>query len=178
MCTIFFDDTNIADSDSDGPLAEEETFIRYMDNGDGTVTDNLTELTWLKDAGCLGKADWETAKDNIKQLNSGEDFNCEDYNAGKYNDWRLPTIKELTSVSNVDGQGMDNDDLSREHLAGLTDFEADESIFFSVQSGYYWSSSTDALNTANAWRVGMFGGDVGEDGKTTSYYVWPVRGGQ
>ena len=26
---------------------------RFTDNGDGTVTDNLTGLIWLKDAGCL-----------------------------------------------------------------------------------------------------------------------------
>ncbi len=27
---------------------------RFTDNGDGTVTDNLTGLTWLKNASCLG----------------------------------------------------------------------------------------------------------------------------
>ena len=29
---------------------------RFIDNRDGTVTDNLTGLMWLKDAGCMGQA--------------------------------------------------------------------------------------------------------------------------
>ena len=28
---------------------------RFTDNGDGTVTDSLTGLMWLKDGGCLKK---------------------------------------------------------------------------------------------------------------------------
>ncbi len=27
---------------------------RFIDNGDGTVTDNLTDLIWLKNANCFG----------------------------------------------------------------------------------------------------------------------------
>ena len=30
-------------------------FRRFTDNGDGTITDNLTGLMWLKDGGCLKK---------------------------------------------------------------------------------------------------------------------------
>ena len=31
---------------------------RFTDKGDGTVTDNLTGLIWLKDANCFGGRTW------------------------------------------------------------------------------------------------------------------------
>ena len=43
---------------------------RFTDNGDGTVTDSLTGLMWLKDGGCLKKG-WNDA------LNSNYRFQCQ-----------------------------------------------------------------------------------------------------
>jgi len=57
----------------------------YTDHGDGTVTDNITGLMWVKDMG--EKVTWENA------LSGSEDFSL----AG-YEDWRLPGIKELYSL--------------------------------------------------------------------------------
>ena len=34
---------------------------RFTDNGDGTVTDNLTALIWLKNANCFGVEKWNDA---------------------------------------------------------------------------------------------------------------------
>ncbi len=47
-----------------------------------------------------------------------------------------------------------------------------------VQSNNYWSSSTNANNTTNAWIVNMNNGNVNNDNKTNTNYVWPVRGGE
>ncbi len=74
---------------------------RFSDNGDGTVTDRATGLTWMKiDSGAPslrtslgnyarkdGSMDWREALDFSKNLNY----------AGK-NDWRLPNAKELQSI--------------------------------------------------------------------------------
>ncbi len=66
---------------------------RFTDNGNGTVTDNLTGLMWTKDAspeaGGVGveKVNWETA------LNY-----CNGLTLGEYTDWRLPNVKELQSL--------------------------------------------------------------------------------
>ena len=38
---------------------------RFTDNGDGTVTDNLTGLIWLKDGNCFGRNMWEDSLDII-----------------------------------------------------------------------------------------------------------------
>ena len=47
-----------------------------------------------------------------------------------------------------------------------------------VQSDNYWSSSTNADNTDNAWNVNLNNGNVNNDNKTNTNYVWPVRGGE
>ncbi|MCI5191561.1 MAG: DUF1566 domain-containing protein [Candidatus Electrothrix sp. AU1_5] len=57
----------------------------YTDNNDGTVTDNVTGLVWQKNVG--EKMTWSAANALASTLNL----------AG-YNDWRLPTIKELYSL--------------------------------------------------------------------------------
>jgi hypothetical protein len=52
------------------------------------------------------------------------------------------------------------------------------SSFTNVQSGYYWSSATYALNPDGAWHVSLFNGNMSNSSKTVNHYVWPVRGGQ
>ncbi len=59
---------------------------RFVDNGNGTITDNATGLVWLKNDNGIGVV-WETA------LNYAEGFEY----AG-YTDWRLPNAKELHSI--------------------------------------------------------------------------------
>lgn len=57
----------------------------YTNNGDGTITDNVTGLMWEMDMG--EKITYDDAF--AKSSNS---------NLGGYNDWRVPTIKELYSL--------------------------------------------------------------------------------
>lgn len=57
----------------------------YTDNGDGTVTDNITGLMWQKDMG--DKISYSDAFIKAKTLI-----------LGGHTDWRVPTIKELYSL--------------------------------------------------------------------------------
>ncbi len=57
----------------------------YVDNGDGTVTDNVTGLMWQKTPG---------DKMNYDQALAGANSS----NLAGYDDWRVPTIKELYSL--------------------------------------------------------------------------------
>jgi uncharacterized repeat protein (TIGR01451 family) len=133
---------------------------RFTDNGDGTVTDNLTGLIWLKNANCFGVQTWANALNAANTLNSGE---CGLSDGSAEGDWRLPNRKELRSLINY-GQAD-----SATWLNGQG--------FINVQSVVYWSSSTYAFNTGLAWIVYMWDGYVVADYKTPYYYVWPVRAG-
>jgi hypothetical protein len=65
--------------------------ISYKDNGDGTVSDRNTELMWVKARG--PKMTWQSALNGAKTCR-----------VGKYDDWRMPTIKELYSLINFTGE--------------------------------------------------------------------------
>lgn len=136
---------------------------RFTDNGDGTVSDNLTGLIWLKDAEALGSRTWSDALTQVANLNSGTDFSADDYTAGTYNDWRLPNVKELQSLI----------DFSKNHPA----LPAGQP-FNIVLASYYWSSTTPGGSTGFAWCVNLTIGYVNDYDKGQDNNVWAVRGGR
>jgi len=72
---------------------------RFIDNGDGTVTDTLTNLMWAQ-ADNMGDITWHDAQVYCKTPPI----------AGyKYSDWRLPTILELRTLYNKDLEGYETD---------------------------------------------------------------------
>jgi hypothetical protein len=147
---------------------------RFTDNLNGTVTDNLTKLIWLKNANCWGTATWATALANSNAL-IGNNTMCGLSDGSVLNDWRLPNRFELESlldlqyfnppISNVDGT-------TGPCGTGGT------CAFTGIQISWYWTSSTNASNASNAWFVYLDVGVVSNFGKTSRSYVWPVRGGQ
>lgn len=72
----------------------------YTDNGDGTITDNVTGLMWVQARGSL--ISWSDAV-------AGASTN----NTAGYSDWRMPTIKETYSLIQFSGvNGPDNTDVT------------------------------------------------------------------
>jgi len=111
----------------------------------GTVTDG--NLVWLQNADCFGRRNWNDAMNSAASLRSGMCGLSDGSEAGQ---WRLPTLEELKRrVRNMQG-------------------------FNNVQSSIYWSSSTFAGNTSDAWIV-VINGEAGNHPKGSYYYVWPVR---
>ncbi len=132
---------------------------RFTDNGDGTVTDNLTGLIWLQNANCFGERVWSTALTDCNTLQSGE---CGLTDGSIVGDWRLPNRKELLS------------------LIDLGNFAPALPIghpFNDPQSTYYWSSTLRADDSPIAWRVSMLYGFVTYSDMIPAHYVWPVRDG-
>jgi hypothetical protein len=142
---------------------------RFTDNGNGTITDNLTGLIWLKDADCFGQRRWNDALSDCNGLSAGY---CGLTDGSSVGDWRLPNLKELQSLIHYGFY-----DPALPCTAGPCHWTEGDP-FINVQSGSYWSSSTYASNTDGAWGVSMGVGYVYGNDKTYSYYVWPVRGGQ
>ena len=145
---------------------------RFADNGDGTVTDNLTALIWLKNANCFGQRNWATALNDCNTLASGS---CGLSDSSLAGDWRLPNMKELQSLIDIafSSPALSND-------AGTGPWTGDTGSSFSgVLSSYYWSSSTSTWGgyTFDAWRAYMASGRVDGGNKVSNYYVWPVRSG-
>ena len=122
----------------------------FTDNGDGTITDNVTNLIWQK-APNTTTYTWEQAISYAENLAL----------AGS-SDWRLPNIKELVSI---------NDETTNAPSINTT-------YFPTMVSARYWSSTTQfAPGATSAWfndfqNFGISSYDL----KTISHNVICVRG--
>lgn len=168
---------------------------RFVDNGDGTVTDRQTCLVWEQKNGVEGTTpgggnldftnpndvdnsyQWSstgTAMDGgaftdfLLKLNSGTGF------AG-HTDWRLPT----STGSNTDPTGK------RAELESIVDASATgcgiggaciNAEFGPTAATLYWSLSNGA-SSGDAWYVDFSSGDVNDASKGNELFVRAVRGG-
>ncbi len=156
---------------------------RFITSTTGIVTDTLTGLIWLTNANCTetvggqdptatsNKLTWTQALTWSNNLANGK---CDLSDGSSAGDWRLPNRVELLSLIHL---GVYNPAVP--NTAGTGKWTTDGDPFTSVQSNYYWSSSTFANNASIAWYVHMKDGGGSRTNKTnSSFYVWPVRGGQ
>jgi hypothetical protein len=77
---------------------------------------------------------------------------CEELEFEGHSDWRLPTLDELRALQDS-GKNPHGD----------------------TKPGDYWSSTTFADFTGNAWLVNFSDGVIYSVGKTSTYYVRAVR---
>ncbi len=73
----------------------------HTDNGDGTITDNITGLMWQKSPDQDGDGDID-ANDKLSYSNALS--RAQALELAGYSDWRLPSIKELYSLIMFYGQ--------------------------------------------------------------------------
>ena len=122
---------------------------RNYTRGSDVVQDHVAWLQW-QDNTTPDEMTWEEAK-----------AYCTDLTLGGETDWRLPTRKELVSLS----------------YYGRTSPAIDR-VFQNTFSSRYWSSTTLAGRTNSAWIVGFKHGNQGNDTKNYNYAVRCVRAGQ
>ena len=132
---------------------------QLQDNGDGTITDRKTGLIWKQclegqsgsdcASGGVETFTWQQALQRAQTVNSSGGF------AG-FSDWRLPTIKELSSL--VEHQCVDP-------AINLTRFP-------NASSAVLWSSSFNAGYRTYAWSVYFDNGETISYGK---YYDFQLR---
>ncbi len=156
------------------------TNTRFVDNGDGTVSDNQTGLMWEKKVNgvacqhCLEDRypwspgleslglpaespsimDWLSATNGLTSTPNAQ------AGLAGYGDWRMPNIVELQTILDCS-------------------FESPciDPIFGPTIPSAYWASATFADVAAQGWGVGFMNGLVGVANKGVSFYVRAVRGG-
>ncbi len=125
----------------------------YTDLGNGIVRDNVTGLEWQQ-ATAPGTYTWEQAMNYADNLALAE-----------YNDWRLPTIQELSTLADkgVSSQGPD--------------YPAINTVFFpDTKADLYWSSTSQSGSNSVAYSTNFFDGSIQYYDKSISYNIRAVRG--
>ncbi len=153
-------------------MPSSHTSYRYTDNGDGTVTDNRSGLIWLKNANCFGRQKWKTAMQSAANLAHGQ---CGLGDGSRAGMWRLPTKDELEAMID-EKYRKPYSQPALSNAAGTGPWKEGDA-FSGVQSDGYWSSTPLASATYYAWDVNLDDGYVYSDLKTSTGYVWPLRGG-
>jgi len=153
---------------------------RYVDCGNGTVMDTVTNLLWLKDANCFGDVNYAIANIAAKRLLTTGACGLTDASAA--GDWRLPTKAEweetIARAVAWDCHLESNGAISLTNTPGMGCYWAGPQPFIGVQSNFYWSATAFADGPSHAWGVFLSSGRVSRGAKTYTGYVWPVRAGQ
>ncbi|MEN6538888.1 MAG: DUF1566 domain-containing protein [Mizugakiibacter sp.] len=121
---------------------------RFIDNGDGTITDTTTGLMWSQ--ATLNKRGISHAK--AEKL-------CAELDLAGHKDWRLPTADELFALA----------DRSRHSPA--IDIEA----FPDTRSDWYWTSTPSAWASSCAWLVDFDYGYASHNRRDYDAFVRAVR---
>lgn len=104
----------------------------YTDNGNGTITDSVTQLMWQK---TVPTATYTWAK--------AVEY-CPTLSVGGHSDWRLPSLVELMSIVDF----------------GLRSPPIDTTYFPSTPTELFWSS-TPSTTASAAWGIVFAAGDSG-----------------
>ncbi|MFZ5775747.1 MAG: DUF1566 domain-containing protein [Thermodesulfobacteriota bacterium] len=130
-----------------------------LDNGDGTITDTTTDLTWKRcsegqtwtGSTCAGEASTYTY----------DQANAVAVSFAGYTDWRLPNARELQTLAK-----------RRQHLPAIN-----TDAFPNTPSFSFWASTVVALSPEVAWLVHFSNGTGFYYALSYASHVRMVRGG-
>ncbi len=121
---------------------------RYYRSSKGVVYDKKAKLLWQDNDGVKYiKKSWSDAKRY-----------CSSLSLAGFSHWRLPSQRELESIVDFSGYNP-----------------AIKRIFKNVKSDWYWSSTSNASGSSDAWDVDFKCGYSSAYGKSNSYFVRCVR---
>lgn len=139
----------------------------YEDHGDGTVTDQVTGLMWTQDPG--EKMSFDDAVKNASQCKTGG-----------HADWRLPTIKELYSLIQLNGTDPDPMSTDSTNLKPFIDDSVFKFTYGKEADGdriidSQFATSTKYVSTTMRGNETMFGVNFA-DGRIKGYGIEDPRG--
>lgn len=108
----------------------------------------------------VGKLIWQDDSSVISVLKTYKEAKsyCANLTFGGYDDWRLPSIKELLSITDMS-----------------TYKPAIKGAFKNIKNNYYWSSTSVASDPSYAWDVLFKNGFDDWSPKSASYFVRCAR---
>lgn len=135
---------------------------RFVDNGDGTVTDNMMDLMWVKNGWrleFLSAVNWQEANKRVGK-----------FKLGGHSDWRLPSIDEWRSLI----------DKSRQYPA-LIEPNPFENVIVHMpywsKTEFYYSARYTCKEKCpvRAYTVMLYSGNLNHQNKTENAFIMPVR---
>ncbi len=197
-CTLYLDDDGApcsawiagctpGDRSSAVCVPNSSASPRFINNGDGTVSDKNTCLMWEQKTGttgtynnCPGGPTCGAVHDvsNLYRWTTGSPFNPDGpaffrflaelngrFPFAGHSDWRLPTLTELRSIVDLSATGCGSGSPCIDPVFGPTQLDG------------HWSSSTYYDFPYTAWFVFFGEGYLGAANKAEHYYVRAVRDG-
>jgi len=166
----FFGDKEVV-GNTDPPCFDNTN--RYVDCGNGTVHDTVTNLIWLKNVVCFVPLMYAQANNVVAGIGNGD---CGLTDGSYPGDWRLPTKEEWeTTVERAVALSCTEPGLT--NTSGTVCYGSGSKIFTGVSFLGYWSSTASAIHPDKAWSVLMKSGTVAVLSKSEYFYAWPVRSG-
>ena len=107
---------------------------QFIDNGDGTITDNATGLMWSRSDSGSGM-DWEVALAWVQEKNAEKYLG--------YNDWRLPDAKELQSIVDYTRSPDTTGSAAIDQLFTCTQITSEAG---QADYPFYWTGTTHAAS--------------------------------
>ena len=145
------DDHFATGDDGDLQMGAEWPVPRFTNNGNGTVTDNLTGLMWEQNPSAPATNSWGDA---LTYAN--------DSTLAGHDDWRLPNRNELMTLHNF-GEYRNDTWLNTN---GFSD----------IEFTYYWTSTTRPGDTdrANTFYLGCRNATIGTVDKSSAGSAYPL----
>ncbi len=164
-------DTPVAGDSASLVNARPLTSPRLIDNGDGTLSDTVTGLRWLKNANCI-QASWEDAITAVNNLASGQCGLTDGSTAGQ---WRMPNRFEMLSLADRSVQFSIAEYYNGIYGADLVTVDGPVVFTTFEDSQFYWTSSTYVPDNTQAWTVFSCDFGVYNIPKSSMGYTMAVR---
>lgn len=156
--------TSYATGDDGDVQAGNPRATRFVDNGNGTISDRATGLQWVQDPsqitgfgtpGTPTAMAWENCRLAVVAMNAAT-------YAG-FADWRMPNILEAISLVQMDATPL-----------------IISPLFTNAAGSPYWTSTAYRGLGSYRLRISLAAGTMGvaHDSIEVSYYIRPVRGGR